>query len=87
MPRMMKAPRILPKYIVHVAKNGWARAAYEEVAMFQSKVVIGLNKPNPDSEPVRIARGTFLGLIQVIQLSVDIAVNRYPGSPIRGISI
>ncbi len=66
--------------MVHVAKKGWANAAYEEVATFQSKVVMGLNKPNPDSEPVRIANGTFFGLIQVIQLNVDNAVKRYPGS-------
>jgi hypothetical protein len=73
---MMKAPRILPQYIVAVAKNGWARAAYEDVATFQSNVVIGLNKPSPVSDSVRRARRKLFGAIQVIQLKVDKAVNR-----------
>ena len=65
---MIKAPRMLPKYMVHVLKKGCAKAAYEDVATFQSKVVIGLNKPRPREDPVRIARVRFPGAIQVIQL-------------------
>ena len=76
MARMIRPPRILPKYMVHVLKNGWARAAYDEVATFQSKVVIGLNKPSPKLDPVRMASVKFCGAIHVIQLKVDRAVNR-----------
>lgn len=32
--------------MVLVAKNGWASAAYDEVATFQSKVVMGLLRWN-----------------------------------------
>jgi hypothetical protein len=67
---------------VQVAKNGCAKAAYEDVATFQEKVVIGLKRPNPDSGPVRIDSGTFLGSIQVIQLKVDNAVKKISRKPV-----
>ncbi len=70
------APMTLPQYIVIVAKNGCARAAYEDVATFQSKVVIGFNRPRPIDEPVIMAKVKFSGAIQVIQLKVDKAVKR-----------
>lgn len=77
---MMKPPRIPPMYIVQVAKNGCARAAYDEVATFQSNVVIGLNNPNPMLEPVNTASLKLSGAIHVIQLNCESAVNKYPGS-------